>query len=449
MRQLRPGPVPMVVEGRPFVVFSTPKAACVSGTVPAIPQLLSRPALAAPSPSSSLSPSFAVVSSSSLADATWPRLRPVISGSACYVGLAAATVSCFIRARCRNVGRNAAIVRHAASRKAPVIEPSARAPSSFRKDVPPLEETLRQAYGAALQDLVVSGSAGALAASTADAGGPRWTVVADEPLCNGSAYYTQLRIDPLPRGQARIVGNILRRTLLRHDFFRTHAAVAFKVSQRAFFDSSGAATLCDPVPAVHEFASVPGVQESLIDVVRNVQQLRVRRMPSRCAAEVAEGEALPEPRAWEWSLRRCGPCAVQARDLSVVDSAAHYEEPLEMVEPDQHIMRLSMPTAVDLEVQAVCCTQKEWEESAVYQDYKRFLRYSGWLIVPPIFSPVKKVNYQVAASSAPDAKDGDEAVLLEIWTTPSGRPQELLRNSAASLLATLKAENREVAAARA
>lgn len=365
-------------------------------------------------------------------EAPWTR------GGACIgapvLGVVAAT--CRREWRARKASALRTVLR--AAKKTPG-SPAPRQDAAPRFPAP-LEETLLGAYKAAVHDLASARS------EPPWTGGTRWHMeVEEDVLCEGSAFYTRLRIDPLPATQAQAVGNVLRRTLLREDFFRTHAAVAFRVQHRAFTARGKGARLSlgHLEQATHEFSSVPGVHESMIDVVRNVQRLSIApvpelRPPMGTLAGIAAASA-DGPETWHWTTQRCGPCAVQARDLDIVDSASHYEEPLRLSEPGQHLCRLTVPTMLRLEVQAVCCSQTEWEESPVFLKHQNCLRFSGWLVVPPLFSPVLKVNYTVTASDSENAQKGSEAVHLELWTRPTCRPTELVRTAAASLLAALEA----------
>jgi len=152
-----------------------------------------------------------------------------------------------------------------------------------------------------------------------------------------------------------------------------------------------------------------------------------------------------EPETWRWAARRCGPCAVQARDLDIIDSSSHYEAPMRLTEPGHHVCRLTAPTMLELEVEVACCSEVEWEESVVFERYRQRLRREGWLMVPPLFSPVLKANYLVSHGAEP----GTEALQLEVWTRASHRPAGIVRASASSLLAALEARGQAPAEAEA
>mmetsp|Transcript_61578 Transcript_61578/g.179960 ORF Transcript_61578/g.179960 Transcript_61578/m.179960 type:complete len:438 (-) Transcript_61578:240-1553(-) len=309
----------------------------------------------------------------------------------------------------------------------------ARATLTVGRELPAegsLEGTLQCTFAAGVQALS-DGSAQPI-----DTSAPTWTIEADEEVAGGAAYYTRFCIDPLPAGQGRQVGNLLRRTLLRHDFFESHAMVALRVQHRPF-QANG--VLSPAQRAKHEFSSVAGVKESMIDVIHNVQNFAIARDPARDPAPqeqdsplaATDSEEGDEVETWRWTSRHCGPCAVQARDLEIVDSSTHFEIPLRLAEDQHHLCQLTAPSMLELEMEAVCCSEDEWDKSPAFQKYRKRLLQDGWLMVPPLFSPVKKVNYTVTRSSkAPEAK---EAVQLEVWTRVSVKPTTLVSLTAASL----------------
>merc|ERR1719198_2102157 len=113
------------------------------------------------------------------------------------------------------------------------------------------------------------------------------------------------------------------------------------------------------------------MSESLIDVVRNVQQLLVTRgQDPALPFSATAADSAAEPETWRWATRRCGPCAVHACDLDIVDSATHYEMPLLIAEPHHHICKLTSPVILELEVEFACCSEVEWETSPLFEKYR-------------------------------------------------------------------------------
>lgn len=308
---------------------------------------------------------------------------------------------------------------------------------------PCLEETLKLAYQTGVQTLGKKDSEALPAFDSKTNTRPEWHVEAEESLADGAAQYACFRIAPIPEGQARPLGNMLRRALLRQDLFRRHSAAAFRVQHRSFkSDGDHALIFGYTESAKHEFSSLSGVKESMIDIVRNLQHLTVAQAPAMKQklplAAIAAATDANEPETWRWSLRRCGPCAVQARDLDIVDAASHYEVPLKLAEPGHHICRLTGPSVFELEVEVVCSSNVEWDESPAFEEYRKDRRSNGWLMVPPLFSPVIKVNTHVTTHG-----QGSEALQLEVWTKVSDTPTNVVRLAAASLLAVLSAQGED------
>lgn len=324
------------------------------------------------------------------------------------------------RSRRKGVGSARVAVR-AAKRQAAVADP------------PSIDETLIGAYAAGVR--ATSGEATMPATSSGP--GPNWTIVHDEALDGGSTLYSQFCIKPVPHRQGRIVGNMLRRTLMRQDLFRSYAPVAMRVSTRPFHVRTGGAVEVDcPEDALHEFDSVRGIHESMIDVVRNAQDFSVawRPKPTLPLTGLASNES-GSLETWRWVARLCGPCVVQARDLQIVDSASHYETPLYFAEPQQHLLRVTVPVAVEIELEVACCSQVEWGLSRRCLAYQEERRQQNWLMIPPIFSPVRKVNFGVTALEG--SKTKEEIVHLEVWTRPSEKPSSLVRAATTALMAAL------------
>ncbi|CAK9067349.1 unnamed protein product [Durusdinium trenchii] len=81
---------------------------------------------------------------------------------------------------------------------------------------------------------------------------------------------------------------------------------------------------------------------------------------------------------------------------------------------------------------------KEWEIAPAFEEYRQRLRFDHWLMVPPLFSPVKKVNYLITG------EEDQEVLQLEVWTTKSANASSLLRLASASLLAGLEARKGQI-----
>jgi len=284
---------------------------------------------------------------------------------------------------------------------------------------PSLDDTLISAFEAGIEFLNEN--------KTSTTNGPFWTTLESEASAgNGRVLYSKFRIDSLPPTQGRYVGNVLRRTLLRQDIFRSYAAVAMRARHR-LLDEKGVPCLNSTEDAVHEFSSVVGVQECMMDIMHNVQQLAIR------GPDEIQSDAI---KTWQWTARRCGPCIVNAGDLQIVDSAAHHETPLMLLEPAHYICRINSPVMVEIEVDVACCSHTEYQDRPDYQRYVKTRRNDGWLSVLPDFSLVQKVNYVVQPY-----RDTRESVILEVWTRASRSPQKVLQKAMERVVQVWKTRN--------
>jgi DNA-directed RNA polymerase subunit alpha len=201
-----------------------------------------------------------------------------------------------------------------------------------------------------------------------------------------SKQYGRFIIGPLERGYGVTIGNALRRVLLS--------------------SLSGAAITSIRVNGVHhEFSAIPGVKEDTMNLLLNVQQIRLRLRggePARLRLE-AEGEGI-----------------VTAADIECPSE-------VEIVNPELHLLTLDAhDSAVELEMVAEVgrgySPREERGELPI-----------GELPVDAIFSPVRKIGYVVDRVRIGEITDFDE-LKLDIWTDGTIQPQEALGQAAQILV---------------
>lgn len=203
--------------------------------------------------------------------------------------------------------------------------------------------------------------------------------------------YGRFVIEPLERGYGITLGNSLRRILLS--------------------SLPGAAVTSIRIDGVlHEFSTIPGVVEDTTDIVLNVKELLLKMHgaePVTLRLE-AEGE---------------GP--VTAADIE-------HSADVEILNPDLHIAtldkgaRLSMEMTVEKGRGWVSAERNKKEDQPI-----------GVIAVDSIFSPVKKVNYEVKDTRVGHMTDYDQLV-LEVWTDGSIRPDEAVSVAAKILIEHLQ-----------
>ncbi|GAB4320392.1 MAG: DNA-directed RNA polymerase subunit alpha [Leptolyngbyaceae cyanobacterium] len=196
-------------------------------------------------------------------------------------------------------------------------------------------------------------------------------------------------IEPLERGQGTTLGNALRRVLLSN--------------------LEGAAITAVRIAGVsHEFATVPGVREDVLDILLNMKKVVLKSYSS-------------QPQIGRLLVQ--GPMTV---------TAEHFELPsdVELVDPSQYIATLSPNSTLEMEFRI--------EKGKGYRAVDKGRDDStalDFMQIDSVFMPVRKVNYSVEDARVGDAMEKDR-LIMEVWTNGSLTPQEAL-SQAANILVDL------------
>jgi DNA-directed RNA polymerase subunit alpha len=195
-------------------------------------------------------------------------------------------------------------------------------------------------------------------------------------------------IEPLDRGFGYTFGNSLRRVLLS--------------------SLAGAAVTSVRIEGVaHEFSTIPGVKEDVTDIVLNLKEI-VCRMHS----DAAEIEA---------PLVATGPGEVTAGDIDLPSG-------VEILNPGAHIATLEKKTKLEIYL-----TIGHGRGYAPAEDNKAPDQPIGVIPIDSIFSPVKRVAYQVEAARVGQRTDYDK-LTLDVETDGSLDPHAALREAAEILI---------------
>jgi DNA-directed RNA polymerase subunit alpha len=198
-------------------------------------------------------------------------------------------------------------------------------------------------------------------------------------------------IEPLDRGFGYTFGNSLRRVLLS--------------------SLAGAAVTSVRIEGVaHEFSTIAGVKEDVTDIVLNLKDV-VCRMHSE-AAEI------------EVPLVASGPGEVSAADIDLPAG-------VEVLTPDVHIATLEAQTKLEMYL-----TIARGRGYSPAEDNKTEDQPIGVIPIDSIFSPVKRVAYQVESARVGQRTDYDK-LTLDIETDGSVDPQSALREAAEILIQSL------------
>lgn len=203
-----------------------------------------------------------------------------------------------------------------------------------------------------------------------------------------SAVSAEFVIEPLHAGYGNTLGNSLRRVLLSS--IRGGAIVAFRVEG-----------------ATHEFTTLPGVKEDVVDIMLNLKNVRLR---------VHTEEPV------ELRLEKKGAGVVTAADIKTTAD-------VEIVNPEQIIATIDDPKKSIL-MDLVAESGRGYrtiEDSSV----KRL--HSDMIALDAVFSPVLRVRYKVDNTRVGQETNLDK-LLITIITDGTVTPKESFEEAAAILV---------------
>ena len=220
-------------------------------------------------------------------------------------------------------------------------------------------------------------------------GGPLISMVLPKVECETSSRgYARFVIGPMERGYGTTIGNALRRVLLS--------------------STAGAAITSIRVSDIyHEFSTIPDVKEDMTQLILNVKQVRLKihsdgSGPSRLRLEVG-GEGV-----------------VTAGDLECPSD-------VEIINPDLYLFTVDSDEA---EVEIELTVQRGKGYSPAEERDKLPI---GEIPVDAIFSPIRKVGYEVQQARVGQMTNFDR-LIMEIWTDGTIQPQEALSEAAEVLV---------------
>ena len=197
------------------------------------------------------------------------------------------------------------------------------------------------------------------------------------------SQYSRFVIDSLDRGQGTTVGNALRRVLLSN--------------------LGGAAITAARIGGVnHEFATIPGVREDVLDILLNLKQIVLR-----CQAS--------QPQIGRLLVH--GPATVTAGNIELHPGA-------EVVNPTQYICTLSESATIEMELRI--------ESGMGYRSFHRSRDEPlslDFLQIDAVFMPVRKINFTIEDVRIGESQLRDR-LLLDVWTDGSITPQEAISKAA-------------------
>ncbi|MGI5849038.1 MAG: DNA-directed RNA polymerase subunit alpha [Christensenellales bacterium] len=181
--------------------------------------------------------------------------------------------------------------------------------------------------------------------------------------------YAKFVMEPLERGFGSTLGNALRRVLL--------SCLPGAAVTRVKIDG-----------VLHEFSTMEGVSEDVVNIVMNLKGLAVKLYVN-------------EPKTLILDVH--GPKEVKASDISE-------DADVDILNPDMHIATLDKNSSIYIEI-----TVEKGRGYAMADKNKTGDMPIGVIPVDSLFTPVRKVNFTVEDTRVGQITDFDK-LSLELWT---------------------------------
>ena len=205
---------------------------------------------------------------------------------------------------------------------------------------------------------------------------------------NLSPTHAKVIMEPFERGYGHTLGNALRRILLSS--MPGYAATEVKIAG-----------------VLHEYSTIEGVQEDVVDVILNLKGV-VMKLHNRSESTL--------------KLKKAAAGPVTAADIEVTHD-------VEIINPDHVIAHLTQGGKIDMTIKVekgrgyVPATSRRQDDS----------RSIGSILLDASFSPVRRVSYQVESARVEQRTDLDRLV-IDIETNGVIEPEEAVRYSASVLV---------------
>jgi len=199
--------------------------------------------------------------------------------------------------------------------------------------------------------------------------------------------YAKFIAEPFDAGYGHTIGNSLRRVLLSS--LEGAAITSVKIEG-----------------APHEFTSLPGVVEDVVDIILNLKKVKFKAQDGG------------DIRNLSLSVNKEG--AITAGDIAASNQ-------VEVLNPDQHICTLDKKQKFDAEFEV-----RVGRGFATGDENKHADMPIGVIAIDSIFSPVTRVKYAVEQTRVGQRTDYDKLV-IEIWTDGRISPDDSLLQASAIL----------------
>ena len=201
------------------------------------------------------------------------------------------------------------------------------------------------------------------------------------------SIYGKFVIEPLERGYGTTLGNSLRRVLLS--------------------SLDGSAVTAVRIDAVtHEFTTIPGVVEDVIDVMLNLKGLVVKSYNN-------------DPQYLHLDVERSGP--ITGRDI-------HCPADVTIINPDWQIATVAEGGRVRAEI-----TVERGRGYVSADSHSHYKQAIDVLPIDAVFMPIRRVSYNVEPTRVGESTDFDK-LTIEVWSNGSMDATEAISQAARQLI---------------
>ncbi len=204
-----------------------------------------------------------------------------------------------------------------------------------------------------------------------------------------SATQARVVMEPFERGYGHTLGNALRRVLLSS--MPGYAVTEVKIAG-----------------VLHEYSSIDGVQEDVVEILLNLKGLVLKLHNAREAT---------------LHLRKSGAGVVTAADIEVGADT-------EVINPNHVIAHLAAGGKLDMEIKV---EEGRGYVSAISRMQPGATRPVGHIALDSSFSPVSRVSYAVESARVEQRTDLDK-LIMDIETNSAIDPEEAIRYAARILI---------------
>ena len=209
---------------------------------------------------------------------------------------------------------------------------------------------------------------------------------------NISPVHAKVVMEPFERGYGHTLGNALRRILLSS--MPGYAATEVKISG-----------------VVHEYSTVEGVQEDVVDILLNLKGIVLK---------------LHNREEMTLKLKKNGPGIVTAADIE-------QNHEVEIINPEHIIAHITGNGKLDMQIKV---EKGRGYEPVTSRKVDEDSRTVGSILLDASFSPVRKVSYAVESARVEQRTDLDK-LIMDIETNGVIEPEEAVRYAARILVEQL------------